>query len=80
MYLSTLAFFVLAQSASVLAQTQFFDVLTSPPTGSNYLTGSVLPIVWTPGDSSGTISIVLNGGSSPLTLEFVTSVVSKSPL
>ncbi|CZR53586.1 uncharacterized protein PAC_03466 [Phialocephala subalpina] len=74
MYLSTLAFFVLAHSASVFAQTQFFDVLTSPPTGSNYVAGSVLPIVWTPGDSTGTISIVLNGGSSPSTLELITSV------
>ncbi|KAF8861476.1 hypothetical protein BDZ45DRAFT_799938 [Acephala macrosclerotiorum] len=74
MYLSTLAFLILTHSASVFAQTQFFDVLTSPPTGSNYPAGSVLPISWTPGDSTGTISIVLNGGSSPLTLQYITTV------
>ncbi|KUJ08949.1 uncharacterized protein LY89DRAFT_690520, partial [Mollisia scopiformis] len=71
MYLSTIALFVLSHIASVRAQvpTEGFDVLTSPPKDSNFVAGGILPIVWTAGTSSGTVSIVMNGGASPSTLQ-----------
>ncbi|KAE8442486.1 hypothetical protein EG329_003329 [Mollisiaceae sp. DMI_Dod_QoI] len=79
MYLSSVALFVLAHIASVRAQnpTDGFDVLVSPTVQSSFAVGSALPIVWqvTPA-YSGTVSIILNGGASPSTLSFITTVVT----
>ena len=76
MHLSLVALFVLAQSVSVLAQTNGFDSLTSPPLQSSYVAGSILPIVWQPGTQTGTVSIVLNGGATPNTLNYILTVGS----
>ncbi|KAH7333120.1 hypothetical protein BKA65DRAFT_40222 [Rhexocercosporidium sp. MPI-PUGE-AT-0058] len=74
MHLSLVSLFVLVQSLSVLAQTAGFDSIISPPAQSSYVAGSILPIVWQPGTQTGTVSIVLTGGTTPETLSRIVTV------
>lgn len=80
MYLTTVALFLLSHLTAVRAQTAGFDVLTSPASGASFAVGSILPIVWEPESSTGTVSIALNGGATPDTLEHVLVIASKCPL
>lgn len=79
MFSFSLVLFVLANAASVLAQTAGFDVFSLPAAQSTFSVGSILPIVWAPQTTTGTVSIELIGGSSTNNLNPITVVVSSIP-
>lgn len=75
MFSSSVVILALANAAAVLAQASAgFDVLTSPPQGSSYKAGDVLPIVWTAGKSTGTVSLELIGGAAANALNPILSI------
>lgn len=77
MFLFSVALFAVVQVASVFAQTDGFDAMSSPTAQSSFAVGDTLPIVWVPGNSNGTITIELIGGASPSLLNPVAVVACK---
>ena len=74
-----LAIVALACSSSAQNPTYGFDTISSPANQTSYKVGSSLPIVWAPESVDGTVTIVLNGGSSPNSLSPVLTVACTSP-
>ncbi len=74
-----LSFIALAFATSAFAQTPNFDILTSPAEQTTYTVGDTLPIVWTPGTSTGTVTLTLIGGLATNALNPVVVIAGMIP-